>query len=59
VTRTKSGRDTSEHKACNDCKAQMVEKGQSCPWCRDEVRPQHWPCERESACCVYVRGVRA
>lgn len=38
VSRTLSGRDTSEHKACKECQEQMVAKGQSCPWCRDEVR---------------------
>eukprot|EP00038_Savillea_parva_P007223 m.168700 g.168700 ORF g.168700 m.168700 type:complete len:423 (+) comp12991_c0_seq1:217-1485(+) len=37
LARTKSGRDTSEHKACKECQEQMVAKGQSCPWCRDEV----------------------
>jgi hypothetical protein len=41
VSRTLSGRNTSEHKACKECQEQMVAKGQSCPWCRDEVRTVH------------------
>ena len=37
LTRSMSGRDVSEHKACGKCRASMLKENQKCPWCRDEV----------------------
>lgn len=37
LTRSMSGRDVSEHKACGTCRASMLKANQKCPWCRDEV----------------------
>ena len=34
---SKSNRDVSSHRACEECRAQLVAKNQRCPWCRDEV----------------------
>lgn len=32
-----AGRNVSSHRACGACRQEMLHKGQSCPWCRDEV----------------------
>lgn len=40
ATTSTTGHDVSSHRACGSCRAQMVEKNQSCPWCRDPVEWQ-------------------
>merc|ERR1712072_1292546 len=30
-------RDVSSHRACQKCRQQMLERNQSCPWCRDNM----------------------
>ena len=37
LSRSKSGRDVSSHKACSDCRQALLQANQPCPWCRDEV----------------------